>query len=220
MSTAPSGYSTPYTTWTSNDGIANTDLNRIEDNTEAIETGDRTLSPAEPDGNTGNLRELLDWFAYAIKGNRLYGSNWYGDGGSPWVLSGRYPSNTQITDGNSGDVIINNISMPNNTTLYLRRLSGRVLNSNSPVTNAFWQVYNATTGIQYQSSSGTIDDNVDDWIYANNSGSTALVPIQILLYNNTGAPLTPDDDTHVTAVFTLESGYTTTTTTTTTTGAP
>lgn len=76
MST-PQGWQTPKTNWQSPDPVGLGDFNRIEGNTSAIETGDRTLDPAQaPTGNVGNLRQILGWFANRIKA--ITGTtNWY-----------------------------------------------------------------------------------------------------------------------------------------------
>lgn len=67
MSTQPNGWQAPKTDWTPADGVADADFNRTEGNIKAIETGDRTVDPAQaPAGNVGTLRQLLDWFANRI----------------------------------------------------------------------------------------------------------------------------------------------------------
>lgn len=77
MSTAPSGWQNPKTNWGSPDVPLPPDFNRIEGNINAIETGARTLDPAQaPTGNVGTLRQFLDWFANRIKA--ITGTaNWY-----------------------------------------------------------------------------------------------------------------------------------------------
>jgi len=77
MSTAPNGWQNPKTNWASADVPLPTDFNRIESNLQAIETGQRTLDPSQaPTGNTGSLRQLLDWFANRIRA--ITGAaNWY-----------------------------------------------------------------------------------------------------------------------------------------------
>lgn len=77
MSTEPSGWQSPKTNWTPDDNIGASDLNRWEGNSLAIETGERTLDPAQvPSSNTGYLRQILDWFANRIKA--ITGAtNWY-----------------------------------------------------------------------------------------------------------------------------------------------
>lgn len=68
MSTPPSGFVTPRTTWTSMDPIAAVDLNRIEGNTNATEVGSRILEQTLPTPtNTGTLRQILSWFAGRIR---------------------------------------------------------------------------------------------------------------------------------------------------------
>ena len=67
MST-PQGWQAPKTNWDSKDPVGVSDLNRMEGNPLAIETGDRTLDPAQaPTSNVGNLRQILSWFANRIK---------------------------------------------------------------------------------------------------------------------------------------------------------
>lgn len=67
MST-PQGWQTPKTNWDSKDPVGVSDLNRMEGNPLAIETGDRTLDPAQaPTGNVGSLGQILSWFANRIK---------------------------------------------------------------------------------------------------------------------------------------------------------
>lgn len=77
MSTAPTGYSTPKTNWASVDATGPTDFNRIEGNTVAIETGNRTIDSSQvATSNVGTLRQLLDWFANRLKA--ISGTtNWY-----------------------------------------------------------------------------------------------------------------------------------------------
>ena len=76
MST-PQGWQTPKTNWDSKDPVGVSDLNRMEGNPLAIETGDRTLDPAQaPSSNTGTLRQILSWFANRIRA--ITGAaNWY-----------------------------------------------------------------------------------------------------------------------------------------------
>lgn len=77
MSTAPNGYQTPKTNWASADVPTPSDFNRVEGNIQAIESGSRTIDPAQaPSGNVGTLRQLLDWFANRIKAI-LGTTNWY-----------------------------------------------------------------------------------------------------------------------------------------------
>ena len=77
MSTAPQGWQTPKTNWQAADIVHPSDFNRIEGNAQAIESGSRTLDPSQaPSGNTGSLRQLLDWFANRIRA--ITGAaNWY-----------------------------------------------------------------------------------------------------------------------------------------------
>ncbi len=77
MSTAPNGFETPKTNWQAADAPLPGDFNRIEGNIQAIEEGQRTIDPGlAPSGNSGTLRQLLDWFANRIKA--ITGStNWW-----------------------------------------------------------------------------------------------------------------------------------------------
>lgn len=77
MSTTPQGWQTPKTNWQAADIVHPSDFNRIEGNAQAIETGNRTLDQTQvPTGNTGSLRQLLDWIANRIKA--ITGAaNWY-----------------------------------------------------------------------------------------------------------------------------------------------
>ena len=61
-------WQTPKTNWKAADVVSPTDMNRIEGNIEAIETGARTVDPAQvPSGNTGTLRQFLNWLPNRIK---------------------------------------------------------------------------------------------------------------------------------------------------------
>ena len=74
--TPPQGWINPRTNWTSSDVILPGDLNRIEGNALAIETGNRTIDPASvPSSNTGSLRQFLDWFANRLRS--IIGTEWY-----------------------------------------------------------------------------------------------------------------------------------------------
>jgi len=97
MST-PQGWQTPKTDWDSKDPVGVSDLNRMEGNPLAIETGDRTLDPAQaPTGNVGNLRQILSWFANRIKA--IMGTtNWWD--APPMTLKGATPNTRKITAGN------------------------------------------------------------------------------------------------------------------------
>ena len=70
-------WQTPKTNWKAADVVSPTDMNRIEGNIEAIETGARTVDPAQvPSGNTGTLRQFLNWLPNRIKA--ITGkTNWY-----------------------------------------------------------------------------------------------------------------------------------------------
>lgn len=77
MGSAPSGYQTPKTNWVAGDIPTAQDFNRIENNIRAIDEGSRTIEPTQvPSGNTGTLRQLLDWFANRVKAI-LGTTNWY-----------------------------------------------------------------------------------------------------------------------------------------------
>ena len=77
MSTAPQGWQNPRTNWQAADIVHPSELNRIEGNIPAIESGSRTLDPSQaPSGNTGSLRQILSWFANRIRA--ITGAaNWY-----------------------------------------------------------------------------------------------------------------------------------------------
>jgi RNase P/RNase MRP subunit p29 len=77
MSTAPQGWQNPKTNWQAADVVNPSDFNRIEGNIQAIESGSRTLDPSQaPSGNSGPLRQVLDWFANRLK--VITGAaNWY-----------------------------------------------------------------------------------------------------------------------------------------------
>ena len=77
MGTAPQGWQTPKTDWITEDPVGNGDLNRIEQNEESIENGNRTIDDAQtPSSDIGSLRNFLDWLANRIKA--IIGkTNWY-----------------------------------------------------------------------------------------------------------------------------------------------
>lgn len=77
MSTAPNGFQNPKIDWNSANVPLPADFNRIEGNINSIETGNRTVDPTQtPTGNTGTLRQFLDWFSNRIK--TLAGTtNWW-----------------------------------------------------------------------------------------------------------------------------------------------
>ena len=133
MSTAPQGWQNPKTNWQAADVVNPSDFNRIEGNIQAIESGSRTLAPSQaPSGNSGPLRQVLDWFANRIRA--ITGaSNWYDT--PPATLTGllsalnthkssgdhdgRYYTKSQLnTSGGGGQVHWNNVtskpSIPSN----------------------------------------------------------------------------------------------------------
>jgi len=68
VSTAPTGWQAPKTNWAVPDAVSSGDLNRAEGNSNATETGNRTLDPTQaPASSTGTLRQIIDWFANRIK---------------------------------------------------------------------------------------------------------------------------------------------------------
>lgn len=77
MSGAPTGWQVPKTDWNAADGPTQDDLNRWEGNSNAIETGNRTLDQALANpANVGTLRQIISWFAGRIKA--ITGkTNWY-----------------------------------------------------------------------------------------------------------------------------------------------
>lgn len=100
MGTAPNGYQTPKTSWAAGQIPTASDFNRIEGNIQAIEEGQRTIDPAQaPTGNSGSLRQLLDWFANRIRA--ITGTtNWYD--APPATLSGL---NTSLSSHKSASPI-------------------------------------------------------------------------------------------------------------------
>ena len=99
MSTAPQGWQNPRTNWQAADIVHPSDFNRIEGNIQSIESGSRTLDPSQvPSGNTGSLRQLLDWFANRLKA--ITGeSNWYD---SPATTLAATKSHIDATSGIHG----------------------------------------------------------------------------------------------------------------------
>ena len=97
MSTAPQGWQTPKTNWQAADIVHPSDLNRIEGNIQAIESGSRTLDPSQvPSGNSGSLRQILSWFANRIKA--IMGTtNWWD--APPVTLKGATPNTRKIIAG-------------------------------------------------------------------------------------------------------------------------
>jgi len=77
VSTTPEGYQTPKVDWQAADAVTAQDINRIEGNINAIETGSRTVDPGQaPAGVSGTLRQFLDWIVNRIKAI-LGTTNWY-----------------------------------------------------------------------------------------------------------------------------------------------
>ena len=75
---APVGWQAPKVDWEANDVVASSDMNRGEGNPAAIETGNRTIDPAEaPPGNVGTLRQLLDWIANRFAAHAGGGKLWH-----------------------------------------------------------------------------------------------------------------------------------------------
>lgn len=98
MSTEPEGWSSPKTNWAPNDNIGASDLNRWEGNPLAIETGERTLDPAQaPSSNKGSLRQILDWLANRIKA--ITGAtNWY-DAPATTLAAAKSHMDASLTSG-------------------------------------------------------------------------------------------------------------------------
>ena len=96
MSTEPEGWSSPKTNWAPSDPVGASDLNRWEGNPLAIETGERTLDPAQaPSSNKGSLRQILDWFANRIKA--ITGAtNWY-DAQATTLAAAKSHADTNMT---------------------------------------------------------------------------------------------------------------------------
>jgi hypothetical protein len=96
MSTEPEGWAAPKTDWIPDDTVGHSDLNRWEGNSGAIETGERTLDPAQaPSSNKGSLRQILDWLANRIKA--ITGAtNWY-DAPATTLAAAKSHIDTNIT---------------------------------------------------------------------------------------------------------------------------
>ena len=68
--TAPQGWQNPKPSYSAEDVTDSEQFERIEGNINAIETGARTLDPAQaPTGNVGTLRQFLDWFGESDQGH-------------------------------------------------------------------------------------------------------------------------------------------------------
>ena len=79
MGTAPQGWQTPKTDWTTEDPVGNGDLNRIEGNAQATELGNRDVDDSQvPASDTGTLRQLLDRITNRLK-TIMGKTNWYDD---------------------------------------------------------------------------------------------------------------------------------------------
>lgn len=96
MSTEPEGWAAPKTDWIPDDTVGHSDLNRWEGNPGAIETGERTLDPAQaPSSNKGSLRQILDWLANRIKA--ITGAtNWY-DAPATTLAAAKSHADTNMT---------------------------------------------------------------------------------------------------------------------------
>jgi len=96
MSTEPEGWAAPKTDWIPDDTVGHSDLNRWEGNSGAIETGERTLDPAQaPSSNKGSLRQILDWLANRIKA--ITGAtNWY-DAPATTLAAAKSHADTNMT---------------------------------------------------------------------------------------------------------------------------
>ncbi|AVX31792.1 hypothetical protein CTH_2249 [Carboxydocella thermautotrophica] len=77
MGSAPNNYQNPKTDWAAGNIPTASDFNRIEGNILAVEENARTIDPAQaPTGNSGSLRQFLDWLANRVKA--ITGkANWY-----------------------------------------------------------------------------------------------------------------------------------------------
>jgi hypothetical protein len=96
MSTEPEGWAAPKTDWIPDDTVGHSDLNRWEGNSGAIETGERTLDPAQaPSSSKGSLRQILDWLANRIKA--ITGAtNWY-DAPATTLAAAKSHADTNMT---------------------------------------------------------------------------------------------------------------------------
>lgn len=98
MGTEPEGWQSPKTNWSPDDNIGASDLNRWEGNSLAIETGERTLDPAQaPSSNKGTLRQILDWLANRIKAI-TGGANWY-DAPATTLAAAKSHMDASLTSG-------------------------------------------------------------------------------------------------------------------------
>lgn len=79
MSGPPGGWQAPKANWSSVDPIANADLNRVEGNINAIESGLRVVNDyiVVPPSNQGTLRELLSRYAAQLR-TAIGDTNWHG----------------------------------------------------------------------------------------------------------------------------------------------
>lgn len=80
--TAPAGWQAPRTNWATTDAVGTADLDRIEGDVSAIETGGRTVDPTQvPTGNAGTLENFFDWLTnrMAVAGGT---GEWYGTPGT------------------------------------------------------------------------------------------------------------------------------------------
>ncbi|AVX21586.1 hypothetical protein SAMN02745885_01665 [Carboxydocella sporoproducens DSM 16521] len=77
MGSAPNNYQNPKTDWAAGNIPTASDFNRIEGNILAVEENARTIDPAQaPTGNSGSLRQFLDWLANRVRA--ITGkANWY-----------------------------------------------------------------------------------------------------------------------------------------------
>lgn len=121
MSTAPTGWQTPRATWLNSHPIFEADLNRIEQNINVAETGNRTVDPGNSDvmSNTGNLRQLLSWITRKI--HEMGGeTNWFTWNpaslracariapiapGDAWMVSGMVGSDPLSTSGHTANIL-------------------------------------------------------------------------------------------------------------------
>lgn len=117
MSTTPSGFTPRPEVWSTSHPITTGELNRIEGNINAIETGNRTLDQVLAGrANVGTLRQILSWFAglfRAITG----ATNWFDVPATTLVAAHTHHSTTQGVHGS--------VSTPTANTIMQRDAVGR-----------------------------------------------------------------------------------------------
>lgn len=184
MSSAPNGWQTPRTVWAAGEGIPYSALNRIESNIDRIENSNRTLTPAQPTGNTSTLRSFLDQLAYQI--SKIIKRNWYEEIGRIYNFSGCVGGST------------NAIELAANTevAIYRVRILGLSDHKKLILKNA---VFYAETGEvrlkvnvgnqSWVSTHGTLEENPNFVLLSNSGDAGNIYYLTVLLVNNTESPV-------------------------------